>query len=84
MTEQQIHQLLAKIASNNGSTRTSTPRANATTRRTNATAKPNKKTGMHKCIFLAHVTGILIGIGFESGKLQAIITTVFQILVGAA
>lgn len=45
------------------------------------TAKP-KKSGMAEYIILAHVAGILVGIGFESGKLQAIVVAVFRILVG--
>ena len=41
-----------------------------------------KNPHLHKYIFLAHVTGIFIGIGIESGKLQAILVAIFKILVG--
>ena len=43
-----------------------------------------KNPHLHKYLFLAHVTGIFIGIGIESGKLQAILVAIFKILVGGS
>ena len=60
------------------------PANRAKQRKPRTIATTSKNPHLHKYIFLAHVTGIFISIGIESGKLPAILVAIYTILAGGA